>query len=70
MNYEGEEAVSVSSEEDDQNCQTLQNCQTVDQLQPKLKLFIENMQKINSQLQATGNALTKEAQNSGGTGQY
>ena len=28
------------------------------------------MQKINSQLQATGNALTKEAQNSGGTGQY
>ena len=51
LNYELEEAVSSgSSDEDNDNRYTLEHCNAVDQLQPKLRIFIDSMQKINQQL--------------------
>lgn len=49
---------------------TFINCSAVNELQPKLKLFIETMQKINLQMFNLTQSLAKEASNAGGTGQY
>lgn len=54
---------SSSSEEDsDQEGATFCNCKNVDELQPKLKIFIEKLQPINIRLQQRAEQLIRDAQ--------
>ena len=65
----GEESENFD-EPQNSNMHTFETCQSPDQLQPKLKVFLDQIQSINQRLHKTAFGLVKEANNAGGTGQY
>lgn len=53
MNFEEDDQDDDSFDDMDPAIANFSNCRKADELDPKLQLFVEKMQKINNQLQQT-----------------